>query len=269
MSALSAGFVTARQDEIAAGLRCRVCELLIFDGPDAAAAAGVNFYPAINRAHGGLCVGCGGGDSEMFMWSTAVALVEGDGVKKTGVTTMTDLRVLYPDEVVDAFEVQQAEIDADRRKNFYWSKIINDDVVAVWQQWRAEGATYQEIKERSGMGMDVWTVRKYMQADDDEPEPEPAVRAQTPPQRTAAELENLQAQWEADPCWDIEETEGFEAHYDELFDYRKQKSAEWERARQETAVSPTPAANGTHETAVSRIDGVGGVARLELEIELQ
>jgi hypothetical protein len=40
-------------------------------------------------------------------------------------------------------------------------------------------------------------------------------------------IEDLKSQWEADPCWDIEQTEGFEAHRDELKSYRKQKEIEW------------------------------------------
>jgi len=42
----------------------------------------------------------------------------------------------------------------------------------------------------------------------------------TPTVRTAAEIEALQANWASDPCWDIEDTEGFEAHHAELLAYR-------------------------------------------------
>ena len=38
--------------------------------------------------------------------------------------------------------------------------------------------------------------------------------------KTRAELDNLKAQWEADPHWDLEDTPGFEAHRDELYMYR-------------------------------------------------
>lgn len=186
---------------------------------------------------------------------------------------MTDLREMYPVDVVAAFEGQQAEIDAGRRKQFSWAGILlNHKVAALWRQWRDAGDSYTTIAERSGFPISAVTVAHYMKEHDRNPgtetavaDPEPGsepVRAQTPPQRTAAELEDLKAQWEADPCWDIEETEGFEAHYDELFAYRKQKIAEWEQARHETAVLPTPA-NGTHEeTTVSRADGVAGLTGL-------
>lgn len=40
--------------------------------------------------------------------------------------------------------------------------------------------------------------------------------------KTRAEIEQLKAQWRADPCWDIEETEGFEAHRWELLSCRLQ-----------------------------------------------
>ncbi len=38
--------------------------------------------------------------------------------------------------------------------------------------------------------------------------------------KTEAEVENLKAKWVDDPCWNIEETQGFEEHKDELLAYR-------------------------------------------------
>jgi hypothetical protein len=35
-----------------------------------------------------------------------------------------------------------------------------------------------------------------------------------------ANLQDLKAQWLADPCWDIEYTEGFEEHRQELLIFR-------------------------------------------------
>lgn len=35
-----------------------------------------------------------------------------------------------------------------------------------------------------------------------------------------AEIEALKENWLSDPCWDIEDTEGFEAHYGELYAFR-------------------------------------------------
>lgn len=45
--------------------------------------------------------------------------------------------------------------------------------------------------------------------------------------RTRAEIRKLQENWSADPCWDIETTEGFEEHRAELRAYREQMEAEW------------------------------------------
>ena len=47
------------------------------------------------------------------------------------------------------------------------------------------------------------------------------------------EVDQLKAQWAHDPCWDIEYTEGFEEHKEELREYREQKEAQWEKARQD------------------------------------
>lgn len=43
---------------------------------------------------------------------------------------------------------------------------------------------------------------------------------------TQDEIENLKANWLADPCWDIENTEGFEEHHDELLKFREEIKAE-------------------------------------------
>lgn len=49
--------------------------------------------------------------------------------------------------------------------------------------------------------------------------------------KTKKEIEKLKKDWESDPCWDIEETEGFEAHYDELAKYRKETENKWDYER--------------------------------------
>jgi len=51
-------------------------------------------------------------------------------------------------------------------------------------------------------------------------------------QRTRQEIQALICEWESDPCWDIEETEGFEAHHDELKAYRLKCEAEWKARTQ-------------------------------------
>lgn len=42
------------------------------------------------------------------------------------------------------------------------------------------------------------------------------------------ELRLLKLDWKRDPCWDIEETEGFEAHRDELLAFRKKQEQKWD-----------------------------------------
>lgn len=41
-----------------------------------------------------------------------------------------------------------------------------------------------------------------------------------PQLKSRAEIEALKENWLSDPCWDIEDTEGFEAHYGELYAFR-------------------------------------------------
>lgn len=41
------------------------------------------------------------------------------------------------------------------------------------------------------------------------------------------ELRNIKRQWASDPCWDIEDTEGFEAHRNELLVYSTEMKREW------------------------------------------
>lgn len=39
---------------------------------------------------------------------------------------------------------------------------------------------------------------------------------------TRQEIEDLKAQWRADPCWDIADTEGMEEHREELAAYQRE-----------------------------------------------
>lgn len=47
--------------------------------------------------------------------------------------------------------------------------------------------------------------------------------------KTRDEVENLKIEWEKDPQWEIEETEGFEDYRDELTAFRFEKEAEWQK----------------------------------------
>lgn len=50
---------------------------------------------------------------------------------------------------------------------------------------------------------------------------------------TRDQIEKLKADWASDPCWDIEHTEGFEDHSDELKAFAEEKEAEWARLTEE------------------------------------
>ncbi len=51
--------------------------------------------------------------------------------------------------------------------------------------------------------------------------------------KTTEEIEKLKEDWKHDPCWDIENTEEFEEHKEELLTYRKEQEAIWEKESQE------------------------------------
>lgn len=57
-----------------------------------------------------------------------------------------------------------------------------------------------------------------------------------------AEIDQLKANWRSDPCWDIEDTEGFEEHREELKVWRLQHLAQREAE-----------AKRAHETAVEKL----------------
>lgn len=48
--------------------------------------------------------------------------------------------------------------------------------------------------------------------------------------KTEEEIRALKANWQADPIWDIEDTEGFEEHREELLDFKKWCMEGWEKA---------------------------------------
>ena len=45
--------------------------------------------------------------------------------------------------------------------------------------------------------------------------------------KTQDEIYRLQWNWKNDPCWDLEETEGFEDHRAELLKYRLDSEFQW------------------------------------------
>src|SRR6185436_19521180 len=46
--------------------------------------------------------------------------------------------------------------------------------------------------------------------------------------KTREEIEKLKKDWASDPIWDLEDTEGFEAHRDELKEFSDFKNRHWE-----------------------------------------
>lgn len=46
--------------------------------------------------------------------------------------------------------------------------------------------------------------------------------------KTHGEIRELKRDWLGDPCWDIEDTEGFEMYADELRDFRLMMEKRWE-----------------------------------------
>jgi len=48
--------------------------------------------------------------------------------------------------------------------------------------------------------------------------------------KTIEEVQELKDQWVMDPCWDIEHSEGFEAHKEELLAFRLEQEAIFERS---------------------------------------
>lgn len=49
--------------------------------------------------------------------------------------------------------------------------------------------------------------------------------------KTRTEVEELKLHWRSDPCWDIEDSEGFEAYHDELKAYSEEWQKRWQTAR--------------------------------------
>ena len=50
--------------------------------------------------------------------------------------------------------------------------------------------------------------------------------------KAQSEIVDLMSQWEADPCWDIEDTMGFEEHYAELKAFGEKRKQQWAEERE-------------------------------------
>lgn len=95
---------------------------------------------------------------------------------------------------------------------------IGDEIEALEREYEPPSDDFRDTEpEYAGDGFSRDRV-------DDEIEEELEADQAEPVVRTEAEIDDLKFQWQRDPCWEIEYTEGFEAHYDELKAWRD----EWE-----------------------------------------
>lgn len=78
--------------------------------------------------------------------------------------------------------------------------------------------------------------------------------------KTRRDIEQLKAGWLHDPIWDLEDTEGSEAHRDELQDFRRATEARWKAAQQEREAAL--------DAEAERL-GVRGLLRLLRQMEAQ
>lgn len=53
---------------------------------------------------------------------------------------------------------------------------------------------------------------------------------------TATDVQNLKEQWKSDPIWDLEHTEGFENHFNELKSYREEWEGIWKSKRNDELI---------------------------------
>ena len=85
--------------------------------------------------------------------------------------------------------------------------------------------------------------------------------------RSMDELEALKGSWTDDPCWDIEDTPGYELWHDELLAYRE--SVEAEAEREETwRIGYKTAALGINATLLRYIERLESrIDELEQKIE--
>lgn len=79
---------------------------------------------------------------------------------------------------------------------------------------------------------------------------------------TREQIDDLKRQWRADPCWDIEETEGFEEHREELREYHEQVRAEGELRREAALIQKSEELGCPGNTALAAY-----IERLEKKID--
>jgi hypothetical protein len=80
--------------------------------------------------------------------------------------------------------------------------------------------------------------------------------------KTTEELQRLKDAWLYDPCWDIEESEGFEDHKEELYRFRMEIEAENKKISDEILLD-----RSIKLGIPGNIELVKHLERLEFEIE--
>jgi hypothetical protein len=82
--------------------------------------------------------------------------------------------------------------------------------------------------------------------------------------KTRAEVDDLKARWKADPCWDIEFTEGFEDHIEELRLFQEKTNAKWEEEYDSLVKMKAKKLNCSFETASYFLGLEARLDRLEI-----
>ncbi|WP_445360549.1 hypothetical protein ACJJIL_19235 [Microbulbifer sp. EKSA005] len=62
--------------------------------------------------------------------------------------------------------------------------------------------------------------------------------------RSAAEVEKLKQDWKKDPCWDLYDTEGFEANREELEAYQHEQEQKWQQEHEQRQIEERKALYG-------------------------
>ncbi len=94
----------------------------------------------------------------------------------------------------------------------------------------------------------------------------------TPQTRTPEEIQKLKDSWAYDPCWDIEDSEGFEAHYEELKAWRLDTEKKHElaaQARQELRREKVMNATGIGKADPDILDALATWGEIERAVESQ
>lgn len=98
------------------------------------------------------------------------------------------------------------------------------------------------------------------------------MRAELTVCRTPEEIEKLKKSWAYDPCWDIEDSEGFEAHYEELKAWRldtEKKHELAEQARRELRREKVMNATGIGKADSDILDALSTWGEIERGVSAQ